>query len=77
MALGYNDIQVGDRVTIRTPQGGEVSGKTVMRGPAGWVFAISGSRHGQPAIATPTNLVKVTKGRSRRPDHLGQFLGGR
>ena len=53
----------GDRFTIRTPQGQEVSGKTVMKsdpkyGP-GWVLNLGGA-HGRPGLANEKNIVKAT-----------------
>lgn len=50
-------IRSGDRVTIRTPQGQERSGKAVMRGPHGWVLNLGGA-HGTPGIADERNIVK-------------------
>jgi hypothetical protein len=40
------------------------SGRAVMRGPAGWVLNMGG-RYGTPAIASESNIVKVTKRRSK------------
>ena len=51
-------IHPGDRVTITTPQGQEVTGKAVMRGPSGWVLNMGG-KHGRPGIATEENVVGV------------------
>lgn len=53
-------IKAGDRVTIRTPHGSILTGKAVMRGPAGWVLNLGGA-HGTPGIASAANLVKVTR----------------
>lgn len=55
-----DEIRAGDRVTIRTPHGNELTGKAVMRGPAGWVLNLGG-KHGTPGIATAANLVKFRK----------------
>lgn len=55
---GFHDIKPGDRVTIKTPHGQEISGRAVMKGPAGWVLNLGGA-HGRPGIATPENVVKV------------------
>jgi hypothetical protein len=57
----YDTIRIGDRVTIRTPQGGRQSGRAVMRGPAGWVLNLGG-RYGTPGIADERNTVAVHKG---------------
>lgn len=56
-------IDAGDRLTIRTPHGGKVSGRAKLRGPAGWVFGAG--KHGASVwIATAENLVKIEKRRS-------------
>ncbi len=69
----FDKIGRGSRVTIRTPQGQQISGKAVMRGPAGWVLNMGGA-HGTPGIATEKNTVKVSgKG---KPDYFGNFLRG-
>lgn len=68
-----DSIRIGDRVTIRTPQGQSVSGKAVMRGPAGWVLNMGGP-HGRPGIATEKNVISVKAGKGRKQDHLGNFL---
>jgi hypothetical protein len=52
-------IQTGDRVTITTPHGQELTGRAVMRGPYGWVLNMGG-KHGTPAIATDSNIVRIT-----------------
>lgn len=83
----YQDIQIGDRITFSAPNGKGISnGKIVqryarrtgtarMKGPAGWV--ISKGRVGYPhGICNETNFIKMTKGRCRREDHLGEFLHG-
>lgn len=57
-AEAFASIKAGVRVTIRTPQGQERSGKAVMRGPYGWVLNLGG-KHGTPGIASPENIVKV------------------
>ena len=54
----YATITVGSRVTLRTPQGQERTGRAVMLGPAGWVLNIGG-RHGTPGVVSATNLVAV------------------
>lgn len=55
-------IRPGDRVTIRTPQGNEVTGKAVMKGPSGWVLNLGGP-HGRPGIATEENTILVKPAR--------------
>ena len=62
----FKQIGPGDRVTIETPQGNQVSGRVVMRGPAGWVLNLGGP-HGRPGIATESNVVKVVKAKTPGP----------
>ena len=45
----FKDIQVGDSVTMSTPQGQVLNGKAVMKGPYGWVINVGG-RHGTPRV---------------------------
>ena len=71
----FKDIQVGDSVTMKTPQGQELRGKAVMKGPHGWVINIGG-RFGTPKIVNENNFIKMRKGRNRKPDFLGDFLHG-
>ena len=71
----FKDIQVGDSVTMKTPQGQELRGKAVMKGPHGWVIN-TGGRYGTPQVVHENNFVKVRKGKKRRPDFLGGFLNG-
>ena len=71
----FEDIMVGDSVTMKTPQGQELRGKAVMKGPHGWVIN-TGGRHGTPQVVHENNFVKVRKGKKRRPDFLGGFLNG-
>ena len=59
-------IEPGDRVTIVTATGGLLTGRAVMRGPAGWVLNVGG-RHGRTAIATDRNTVKVKKAPAALP----------
>ena len=58
-------VQVGDRVTILTPQNQELTGRATIynRQYDSWVCAISGSRYGQPMIASRSNTIRVKKGR--------------
>lgn len=65
-----NAIGAGDRVTIETPQGQEVTGRAVMKGPAGWVLNMGGP-HGRPGIATERNIVKVVKAKNPQPSFRG------
>ena len=63
-------IKAGDRVTINVQMGApyrdghteyrEMTGRAVMRGPAGWVLNMGG-KHGTPAIANDENIVKVRR----------------
>tara|TARA_B100000927_G_C16391513_1_gene439544 strand:+ start:154 stop:375 length:222 start_codon:yes stop_codon:yes gene_type:complete len=71
----FKEIQVGDSVTMSTPQGQEVRGKAVMKGPHGWVINIGG-RFGTPKVVNENNFIKMRKGRNRKPDFLGDFLHG-
>ena len=71
----FRDIQVGDSVTMKTPQGQELRGKAVMKGPHGWVINTGGS-YGTPRVVSESNFVKLRKGKKRRPDFLGRFLNG-
>jgi hypothetical protein len=54
----FHSIKPGSRVTIKTPQGQEFTGKAVMKGPYGWVLNMGG-KHGRPGIASPENIVAV------------------
>ena len=71
----FKDIQVGDSVTMSTPQGQVLSGKAVMKGPYGWVINVGG-RHGTPRVVHENNFVKMRKGRNRKPDFFGDFHYG-
>ena len=71
----FRNIQVGDSVTMKTPQGQELRGKAVMKGPHGWVINTGGS-YGTPRVVSESNFVKLRKGKKRRPDFLGRFLNG-
>lgn len=51
-------VRPGDRVTIVDRFGNRRAGRAVMFGPAGWVLNMGG-RHGTPAIANESNIVKV------------------
>jgi len=64
----FSTIQPGDRVTIVTPRGQEMTGRAMMKGPAGWVLNVGG-RYGTPALADEDNIVKVSKTR-RNPRSL-------
>lgn len=60
----FNTIQVGDRVTIKTPQGQEVTGRAIMFNVkvGAWVLNLGG-RYGIPipGMATERNFIKVKK----------------
>ena len=71
----FEDIMVGDSITMSTPQGQLLNGKAVMKGPYGWVINVGG-RHGTPRVVHENNFVKMRKGKNRRPDALGEFLNG-
>jgi|TARA_Y200000002_G_scaffold334343_1_gene301272 hypothetical protein len=71
----FKDIQVGDSVTMSTPQGQVLNGKAVMKGPYGWVINVGG-RHGTPRVVHENNFVKMRKGKNRKPDFFGDFHYG-
>ena len=71
----FKDIQVGDSVTMSTPQGQVLNGKAVMKGPYGWVINVGG-RHGTPRVVSESNFVKMRKGKNRKPDFFGDFHYG-
>lgn len=54
----FNLIKPGSTVGIITSHGSKLSGRVVMRGPAGWVFN-AGGPHGTPAIADERNTIYV------------------
>lgn len=68
----YDTIQHGDRVTIETKHGNEVTGRATINGPCGWVLAVG--RYGQPAIATPDNTVRVKKAKQTGRDRIAAGL---
>ena len=55
----FAGIKVGSRVAIKTPHGSLLEGRTVMKGPAGWVLNMGGDTH-LPQIASERNVVWVT-----------------
>ena len=57
-----SQIRPGDRVTIRTPHGQELTGKAVMYNAKQqcWVLNLGG-KHGTPGVATDENIVNVKK----------------
>ena len=71
----FKDIQVGDSVTMSTPQGQVLNGQAVMKGPYGWVINVGG-RHGTPRVVHENNFVKMRKGKNRKPDFFGDFHYG-
>lgn len=58
----FMEIEPGSRVTIRTPQGNEVTGTAVMssseNGRPRWVLNTGGS-HGTTALASMKNTIRV------------------
>ncbi len=58
----FDTIQVGDRVTIKTPQGQERTGRAIMYNCKvdAWVLDMGG-RHGIPGMASERNFIKVSK----------------
>jgi hypothetical protein len=72
----WNDIQRGDRVTFVDRFGQKRTGKAVMRGPNGWVLDMGG-KHGTPAVPNPDTIIKVAKGRNRKPDGFADLLYGK
>ena len=54
----FNKIRPGSRVTIVTRHGSKLTGRAVMRGPAGWVLNLGGA-HGTPGIASDENVIAV------------------
>lgn len=70
--LTYEDIRMGDRVTILRPAGitwngnkrsvewKQATGRAVMLGPVGWVLNMGG-RYGVPAIASRANIVSIRR----------------
>lgn len=81
---GFQDIEVGDRVTILVHAGGvgrhaewrEATGTAKIISPPHWEGPIQtvaldmGGRYGRPGVATPENFVRVSK-RRRNPN--GRF----
>lgn len=63
----YERIRPGSRVTILDRFNKRHTGWVVMKGPAGWVINMGG-KYGTPAIASPSNTVRVTNPRERK-DH--------
>lgn len=68
----FESIRKGDLVTISTPQGQEIKGKAVMKGPYGWVLNMGG-RYGKPGVASEKNTVNVKKS-NRVVEKQGSFL---
>lgn len=58
----FDAIQCGDRVTIKTPHGNELTGRAVMfnRKVGAWVLNLGG-KHGTPGLADERNTIKVKK----------------
>jgi len=57
-------VQNGDKVTIITPHGNQLTGRAVMKGPAGWVLNMGG-KYGTPGIASDENVIRVRKLKSK------------
>jgi len=68
----FKDIHIGDSVTMMTPQGQELRGKAVMKGPHGWVIN-TGGRHGTPRVVSESNFVRMRKGRNRKVDIFARW----
>jgi hypothetical protein len=68
----FKDIHIGDSVTMITPQGQELRGKAVMKGPHGWVINTGGS-HGTPRVVSESNFVRMRKGRNRKVDIFARW----
>lgn len=56
----FKGLRPGDRVTIRTPQGQERTGRVVMTFPEHVVLNMGGA-HGTPGIANERNFVRVAR----------------
>ena len=58
----FDTIQCGDRVTIKTRHGNELTGRAVMfnRKVGAWVLNLGG-KHGTPGLADERNTIKVKK----------------
>ena len=68
----FKDIHIGDSVTMMTPQGQELRGNAVMKGPHGWVIN-TGGRHGTPRVVSESNFVRMRKGRNRKVDIFARW----
>ena len=68
----FDEIQIGDKVWYETPQGQTFTAKAKFQGPHGWVCDRG---NGQPVVVNEgSNYLGHSKGRVRKPDHLGKFL---
>ena len=65
VAAQWHLIAPGDRVTIRTPHGQELTGRVVMKLPTHAVLN-GGGKHGKPLVADPRNFVRHAKSRARQ-----------
>jgi hypothetical protein len=63
----FSLIKAGDRVTIVTRHGQKRAGRAVMKNRTYdcWVLNMGG-KHGTPALATPSNVIKVTRPRNTK-----------
>ena len=60
----FKDIEVGDRVTILTPQKQERIGTAVILSHPSHVALNMGGPHGTPGVVTPDNFVWLRKGKN-------------
>jgi hypothetical protein len=56
----HAQVSAGDKITIVNRFGQTSTGRVVMRNAYGFVLNMGG-KHGTPGIATPENIVKITK----------------
>ena len=71
----YSEIQKGDMVWFRDSSGAIGKGRTVMRGPAGWV--VKSQVRGMPQVVQEDhNYLGHTPAKERELDHFGDFLYG-
>jgi hypothetical protein len=75
-AMLFDKIKRGDRVTIVTRFGKEMTGRAVMLGPAGWILDMGGP-HGRPMFASPGNVTRINKAKVPQPRRRpGRRSGG-
>ena len=61
----FRAARPGDKVTILTPQGQQVSGRVVMAFATHCVLNMGG-RHGRPGVADERNTIAVTARKDRK-----------